>query len=96
MYKSSASLPMAASEGGSGGGGGGGGGEPPAGGEDGNEGGGGGGGGGAPDVDVYDMIRLVSPDHRFRTWQVRRGGEVIKLVHVDERRVSTDEQFIEM
>jgi len=60
------------------------------------EGGGGAPGAAGPDVDVYDLIRLVGDDRRYRTWQVRRGGDIVKLVHVVERRVTADDPFIEM
>ena len=48
-------------------------------------------------VDTFDLIRIVNvdgaADHRYRTWQVKAGDELMKIVHVEERRTSTENNF---
>jgi hypothetical protein len=48
-------------------------------------------------VDTFDLIRIVNvdgaADHRYRTWQVKAGDELMKIVHVEERRTSSENNF---
>lgn len=45
--------------------------------------------------DTYDLIRIFDEKEtlRYRTWQVKAGETLVKLVHVEERRVSAENTF---
>lgn len=45
-------------------------------------------------ADVWDLIRLTSPDKRFRTWQIQAGGRVVRLCEVAETRTSAANVFL--
>lgn len=47
-------------------------------------------------VDLWDLTRLLSDTKRARTWQVCKDQAVLKLVHIEEEKVSTDDAYIEM
>ena len=46
-------------------------------------------------VDTFDLIRVfdAAGDHRYRTWQVKGGEELLMIVHVNERRTSRENNF---
>ena len=46
-------------------------------------------------VDTFDLIRIVDKAkmHRYRTWQVKANENLLKLVHVDERRVHSKNTY---
>jgi len=51
---------------------------------------------GTPEVvDTWDLLRLFSDTHRYRTWQVRKGDGLLKIVHVEENKSSSDDAFKE-
>ena len=43
-----------------------------------------------PRPDTFDLIRLFDAEgnQRFRTWQVKMGNDLLKIVHVDEKRTA--------
>jgi hypothetical protein len=46
---------------------------------------------------VYDVIRLLSPKRRARTWQVCSADKIIsKIVHCEEEMLSQEDAFIDM
>lgn len=51
--------------------------------------------GAGPAPDTFDLLRIFNKEgtHRYRTWQVKSGEKLLKLVHVDERRVSDANEF---
>lgn len=50
--------------------------------------------GGAP-ADTFDLLRIFDKENtlRYRTWQVKAGDQLAKLVHVEERRVCDENVF---
>lgn len=47
-------------------------------------------GGVGPAPDCYDVLRIFNEEEtlRYRTWQVKSGEKLLKLVHVEETRIS--------
>lgn len=45
--------------------------------------------------EIFDLLRIFNKEEtlRYRTWQVKAGDELAKLVHVEERRVCGENAF---